>query len=230
MNTIFKIFGVLIFVLSCKNENQIEKEKYLLNKEIELLKKENELIKVEDSIKNNKQLEVNIPKKSNSKKNTPIKNEDKKLNYSKLKKSEKINFVLNEKIGSSWRLEKIGDFINDPYEIEIINSVKKIDNNFPFYAFGDFDGDKNEDIAMKIVKNGISKLIIYNPNKDKIYWWKEDVENAVIKKVKPNEIESYNGERAFKMKTDGIMVEYMETSLYYIFWNGDDFSQIWLSD
>ena len=61
-------------------------------------------------------------------------------------------------------------------------------------------------------------------------WWEDDVSNAVIKRVNSSEIESFDRTQAFNMQSDGLMVEYLEVSLYYIFWNGNEFSKIWLSD
>jgi hypothetical protein len=176
-----------------------------------------------DGTKKKNSLNINDVQVKSSNKNNAV-------GFYDLSKTSKIDYVIQNKIGSNWRLEELGDFINDSYDLQIIREVRKKDNNFPFTAFGDFDDDGSQDIALKIVNNGVSKLVIYNPNIDKIYWWNDNVKGSVIKRVNSSEIESYNGDKAFNMSTDGIMVEYLESSLYYIFWNGNEFSKIWLSD
>jgi len=153
-----------------------------------------------------------------------------KIPFKGLSKNEKINFILNEKVGSSWRLEKIGDFISDTYDISFIKEHKIKNPDFPFYAFGDFDNDGNQDMALKIIRNGISKIIFYNPYKDKIYWWKDKTDGAVIESITPSEVDSYDGEKSIIIQSDGLEVTYLEVSAYYIYWNGDEFSQIWISD
>jgi len=153
-----------------------------------------------------------------------------KAEFYDLSKQSKIDYILKNKLGSDWRLEILGDFITNPYDLQIIKEVRKKDSNFPFVAFGDFDNDGSQDIALKIFKNGISKLVIYNPQIDKLYWWEDDVDGAVIKRVDASELEAFDGNQPFNMETDGIMVEYLETSLYYVFWNGNQFSQIWIAD
>jgi len=153
-----------------------------------------------------------------------------KADFYNLSKQSKIDFVIQNKIGSDWRLETLGDFITNPYDLQHIKNIRKKDSNFPFTAFGDFDNDGSQDIALKIYKNGNSKLIIYNPQIDKLYWWDEDVNGSVIKRVDSSELESYDGSQPYNMQSDGLMVEYLEVSAYYIFWNGNEFSQIWISD
>lgn len=147
-----------------------------------------------------------------------------------LSKQSKIDYVLQNKIGSDWRLETLGDFITDPFDLSHIKEVRKKDSNFPFTAFGDFDNDGSQDIALKIFKNGTSKLIIYNPQIDKVYWWEDDVNGSVIKRVDSSEIESFDGTQPYNMQSDGLMVEYLEVSNYFIFWNGNQFSKLWTSD
>lgn len=119
-----------------------------------------------------------------------------------LSKQSKIDYVLQNKVGSDWRLETLGDFVTDPYDLELIDNVRKKDSNFPFTAFGDFDNDGSQDIALKIFKNGTSKVVIYNPQIDKIYWWEDDVNGAVIKRVDSSELESFDGSQPYNMQSD----------------------------
>ena len=169
---------------------------------------------------------------NNSKKRRKNENEIESSNseFYNLSKQSKIEYVLKNKVGSDWRLETIQDAFSDPYDLELIKKIRKTDSNFPFTAFGDFDNDGSQDIALKIYKNGISNLIIYNPQIDKIFWWDESVKGAAIKRVDSSEIDSFDGSQPFNMQSDGLMVEYFEISTYFIFWNGNEFNKISTSD
>uniref|UniRef100_UPI0039A6C570 serine/threonine-protein kinase n=1 Tax=Ornithobacterium rhinotracheale TaxID=28251 RepID=UPI0039A6C570 len=150
-------------------------------------------------------------------------------NFSNLNKNEKAKYVVENIIGPGWKIEDENDKIISNGDLFFVNELKSKGEN-PFYIFGDFDADNYQDIAMKIYNGQSSRLIVYNPKKDKVYWWDEEVNGALIEKFSPSLVESYDGSETFFSQSDIISVFYPEISSYSIYWNGNKFSSIWTSD
>ncbi len=147
--------------------------------------------------------------------------------FQSLNHQEKINFIIHQKMEKGWRLEKLGDFITHPDDLEYINNIQKTAKNYPFTVFGDFDYDGTEDVALKVTRNGESKLAIYNSKKDELFWWNENVVRAVISKTSSGEIYSFDRKKKIKPKGIVIKVEFLEVSAYFIYWDGKNFKQFW---
>lgn len=179
---------------------------------------------------NDKSIASPVSNKNGSEDVTVTTSTNQQLDYFTFSLNEKIDFILSEKLDAGWRLEKMTDNSWHSSNITHIKYIREKDNDFPFIVQGDFDDDGVTDIALKVVKRNDFRLVIFSPQKNEITWWEHEVKNAVIKAAPRAELSNFDGTKMANMQGKAIMVEYLESNVYYIYWDGEKYDRIWMYD
>lgn len=141
--------------------------------------------------------------------------------FQNLNSDEKIDFVLDKKIPIGWEVEDEQESgIFEGWESAAINRMKEDNPGYPFAALGDFDGDSTEDVAIKTHRGNRTRLYIYNPAKNTLYQWSENLKGLAMQKTRP----TTNGLYDLDANSDILVVSAPETcSEFCLYWNGSEF-------
>lgn len=112
----------------------------------------------------------------------------------------------------------------------IILPARKRDANFPIFARGNYNWNDRKDYAAIVTNdsNSLRRIVIILDSTEVIYL-KLDLTGAGIETYKTRDIENIMGNQ-IRLKGDGILVQWFESSSYILYWSGQEFLKEWTGD
>ena len=112
--------------------------------------------------------------------------------------------------------------------------TKNREDDYPYIATSDFDGDRKRDAAVLVNQPGtknyaiaiIRNMLSANPT---IYYWKDDIDVAAVSIIPKGNIDGLKGEH-IALISHAIGIEYFEKSSFVIYWDGSGWKRVWTGD
>jgi hypothetical protein len=114
-----------------------------------------------------------------------------------------------------------------------IQPRRKKEPGYPYFIKANLDGNGETDLAALIHhrdKHEFAIAILRNYNTHPtLNWWKTDIDLCAVSVYPKGKLDGMEGEH-IDMKSDGIGIEYFETSSFVLYWNGKEFKRVWTGD